>query len=333
MDLVRDVHARWQVLEDNLRVPSGIGYAVQNRRLTRAVMPDLPYPETLQSVESTPALLRATLLAAAPRCADSDPTIALFSEGPDGPAWFEHRMLAEEMSVPLVTAGEVMVEDDVVYLQRDGGRWRLDVLYLRIDEEALLHATGADGHPLGSGLLAAATAGTVTLANALGNGVADDKAVYAYVPALVEYYLGRPPLLDNVRTYLCADPDVLHDVLQRLDQLVLKPVDGYGGEGVLIGPVATAAELEATRRQLLAAPHRWIAQDPVALSTHPCFDGQWLTPRHVDLRAFVFLSDQPRIAPAALTRVAPSGSLVVNSSRGGGSKDTWLLSDHYPDRR
>jgi carboxylate-amine ligase len=174
-------------------------------------------------------------------------------------------------------------------------------------------------------LLAAIDASRVALANAPGNGVGDDKAIYGFVPKMVEYYLGETPLLASVPTYLCGVREQCAAVLDRLDQLVLKPVDGYGGEGVLIGPHASEQELEATRRQIRAAPHRWIAQEMIELSTHPTFDGERLVGRHVDLRAFVFLGDDVRVAPAALTRVAPAGSMVVNSSRGGGSKDTWLL--------
>ena len=328
MDLVRDASGTWRVLEDNLRVPSGLAYAMQNRRLTQAVMSDLPAPPGLLPVDGAAVLLREALRAATPDGCAGEPQVALLSEGPLGPAWFEHRMLAEELDVALVTTGELIVENDVVHHSQDGARHRLDVLYLRIEEEALLHSIGADGKPLGPPLLAAVAAGRVTLANALGNGVADDKAVYAFVPRFIEYFLGERPLLECVPTYLCADPDVRSFVLDRISELVLKPVDGYGGEGVLIGPLASDAEIDATHRQLVAAPHRWIAQDPVAISTHPCFDGLRLTPRHVDLRAFVITADRPQVAPAALTRVAPAGSMVVNSSRGGGSKDTWLLADN-----
>lgn len=324
-DLVRDERGRWYVLEDNLRVPSGLGYAVQNRRLSAAVMPDLPQPDGLLDVEAAPAMLAETLSAVAPPAAGDAPQLLLLSEGPEGPAWFEHRMLAEAMEIPIAVTTDLLVEDGVVFLLRRGVRRRVDVVYLRIDEESLLHSTGADGYPLGGQLLAAADAGRLAMANALGNGVGDDKALYAYVPRLIEYYLHESPELGAVPTYLCSSPDQLRAVLARLDRLVLKPVDGYGGEGVLVGPVATDAELAVARRQILAAPHRWIAQEMVELSTHPTFDGHRLVPRHVDLRAFVFLGHRARVAPAALTRVAPSGSMVVNSSRGGGSKDSWLL--------
>jgi carboxylate-amine ligase len=312
MDLVRDA-AGWYVLEDNLRVPSGIGYSVQNRRLTHAVLPELLLPDNLLGVDETPALLRRTLAESAPPAAGDNPQIVVLSAGQVDSAWFEHRLLAEEMGVPLVKSTELLVDDRIVYLQRDGGRRRVDVIYLRLDEDALLHTPGADGVPLGTSLLGACYAGTVTLANALGNGVGDDKAIYAYVPDFVEYYLAEKPLLQSVPTFLCGVPEQRDEVLRRLSELVCKPVDGYGGDRVVIGPVATSEELNAVRRQIQAAP------------THPVFDGAGLSPRHVDLRAFVFHGNEPVVAPAALTRVAPAGSMIVNSSRGGGSKDTWLL--------
>jgi carboxylate-amine ligase len=271
-------------------------------------------------------MLRETLTAAAPPAAADNPGIALLSGGPSDSAWFEHRLLAEEMGVPLVRTGDLLVDDRLVYIVRDGTRRRVDVLYLRVDEDHLLHSAGADGRPLGPSLLAAVYAGTVTLANALGNGIGDDKAIYAYVPELIGYYLGERPLLAQVPTYLCGVPEQRDEVLKRLETLVCKPVDGYGGDRVLIGPRASEEEIAAVRQQIQSAPHRWIAQEPVALSTHPVFDGSAFAPRHVDLRAFVYLTASfARTAPAALTRVAPAGSLIVNSSRGGGSKDTWLM--------
>jgi carboxylate-amine ligase len=325
MDLVRD-GAGWYVLEDNLRVPSGMGYAVQNRRLTRAVLPELTPPPGLLDVDAAPAMLRETLTAAAPPAAGDTPGVAVLSSGPSDSAWFEHRLLAEEMGVPLVRTGDLLVDDRAVFVIRDGTRRRVDVLYLRVDEDHLLHSAGADGRPLGPSLLAAVYAGTVTLANALGNGIGDDKAIYAYVPELIGYYLGERPLLAQVPTYLCGVPEQREEVLKRLETLVCKPVDGYGGDRVLIGPRASEEELAAVRQQIQSAPHRWIAQEPVALSTLPVFDGTAFAPRHVDLRAFVYLTASfARTAPAALTRVAPAGSLIVNSSRGGGSKDTWLM--------
>ncbi|WP_211247357.1 carboxylate--amine ligase/circularly permuted type 2 ATP-grasp protein [Cryptosporangium arvum] len=325
MDLVHDAAGNWSVLEDNLRVPSGLGYSVANRRLTDHIWPDLPRPAGLHSVETLPALLRSTLEAAAPPRTSTSPQIVVLSQGPVDSAWFEHQLLAEEMGVPVVRTTDLVVDDRTVYLHRHGTRRRVDVIYLRLDEDTLVHAPAGDGRPLGPPLLSAVGAGTVTLANAPGNGVGDDKAIYAYVPDFIEYYLGEKPILAHVPTYLCGDAEQRDEVLRRLGELVVKPVDGYGGEGVLIGPRATEEELDAVRRQIKAAPHRWIAQETMHLSTHPVFDGNRLTPRHVDLRAFVFMGENPTVAPAALTRVAPEGSLVVNSSRGGGAKDTWIL--------
>ncbi|MGK5678235.1 glutamate--cysteine ligase [Actinoplanes sp. URMC 104] len=326
VDLVRDADGRWCVLEDNLRVPSGIAYAMQNRRLTEAVLPELPEPAGLIPVERTPELLKRALLDAARPAAGDDPRIVVLSQGPDDSAWFEHRMLAEEMGVPVVRSTELFVDGDRVYRLRDGKRHPVDVIYLRMGEDSLVHSPGADGMPLGPNLVTALHADTVVLANALGNGIGDDKAVYAYVPKLIEYYLGEKPLLADVPTYLCGIPEQRAEVLDRLDQLVCKPVDGYGGDRIVIGPHATPEDLAAVRRQIRTAPHRWVAQEVVQLSTAPVFDGHQLTPRHVDLRAFVFTGTESVVAPAALTRVAPAGSMIVNSSRGGGSKDTWLLS-------
>ncbi|MFI5953422.1 glutamate--cysteine ligase [Cryptosporangium sp. NPDC051539] len=326
MDLIHDSAGRWSVLEDNLRVPSGLGYALTNRRLTDHIWPDLPRPAGLQPAESLPALLRTTLESAAPpRMRGSGPQVVVLSQGPVDSAWFEHQLLAEEMGVPVVRTTDLVVDDRAVYLHRHGTRRRVDVIYLRLDEDALVHAPGGDGRPLGPPLLSAVGAGTVTLANSPGNGVGDDKAIYAYVPDFIEYYLGEKPLLAHVPTYLCGDPEQREEVLRRISELVVKPVDGYGGEGVLIGPRSSEDEIDLVRRQIKAAPHRWIAQETMHLSTHPVFDGSRLTPRHVDLRAFVFLGEKPAVAPVALTRVAPEGSLVVNSSRGGGAKDTWIL--------
>jgi glutamate---cysteine ligase / carboxylate-amine ligase len=326
IDLVRDIRGRWCALEDNVRVPSGIGYAIQNRRLTDTVLPELPKPVDLLGVDGAAAMLRRALVEAAPPgAAERDPAVVLFTQGPEDSAWFEHRLLAQEMSIPLVYSTDLLVDDDVVYLYRHGSRHRVDVIYLRMGEETLVHAPGADGMPLGPTLLAAIHSGTVTLTNALGNGIADDKAVYAYVPRFIEYYLGEKPLLADVSTYLCGIAEHRSEVLENLPNLVLKPVDGYGGDRVVIGPRASEEELVAVRRQIQAAPHRWVAQEVVDLSTHPVFDGHRFQPRHVDLRAFVFVGSQVEVAPAALTRVASAGSMIVNSSQGGGAKDTWLL--------
>ncbi|WP_306209933.1 carboxylate--amine ligase/circularly permuted type 2 ATP-grasp protein [Actinoplanes sp. RD1] len=325
VDLVRDADGDWCVLEDNLRVPSGIAYAMQNRRLTETILTELPRPESLLSTERTPQLLKRALLDAAGPAAGDDPKLVVLSQGPDDSAWFEHRMLAEEMGVPLVRSTDLLVDGGIVHRLENGRKHRVDVVYLRMGEDSLVHSPGADGMPLGPSLVTALHADTVRLANALGNGIGDDKAVYAYVPKLVEYYLGEKPLLADVPTYLCGIPEQREAVLERLSELVLKPVDGYGGDRIVIGPHASEEDLAAVRRQIRTAPHRWVAQEVVQLSTHPVFDGHQLAPRHVDLRAFVFTGTESVVAPAALTRVAPAGSMIVNSSRGGGSKDTWLM--------
>ncbi len=327
MDLIHDASGNWHVLEDNLRVPSGLGYAIANRRLCEHVWPDLDRPEDMLDAEGLIGVLHETLRASAPKDASGDPGIVLLSDGPSDLAWFEHQMLGEAMDVPVVRTTDLIVQDRIVFLRRHGIRRRVDVIYLRMDDDRLVHASGADGRPLGPSLLSALASKTVTVVNAPGNGIGDDKAIYAFVPQMIDYYMGEQPLLAHVPTYLCGDPEHRDAVLGRLDELVVKPVDGYGGEGVLIGPHASDEEIDAVRRQIRTAPHRWIAQETMGLSTHPVFDGGRLAPRHIDLRAFVMHGEQVRVAPAALTRVAPEGSLVVNSSRGGGAKDTWILRD------
>ncbi|MEJ7742804.1 MAG: carboxylate--amine ligase/circularly permuted type 2 ATP-grasp protein [Nocardioidaceae bacterium] len=324
IDLVRDSAEGWLVLEDNLRVPSGIGYAMTIRRLVRSVLPDLEPPGGMVPLEGVPELLRTTLLASVPDGApdgDGDDTIALLSAGPLDSAFYEHRLLAEQMNLPMVTPGELTVTDSGVYAH---GR-RLGVLYRRLDEQTLLDATGADGRSVGPAICAAVADGRVSLLNALGNGVADDKRLYAYVPGMITYYLGEQALLAQVPTYPCADPHHLAEVLDRLDELVLKPVDGSGGHGVVIGPDADRSELAELAATVQAHPEDWVAQDLVSLSTHPTFTDTRLEPRAIDLRAFVLLGERAEVAPAALTRFAPSGSMIVNSSRGGGAKDTWIL--------
>jgi glutamate---cysteine ligase / carboxylate-amine ligase len=321
IDLVRDNGNHWLILEDNLRVPSGIGYAMTSRRLVRSVLPELEPPAGVVPVEGVPELLHKTLLAGLPPNCGPDGTVALLSAGPIDSAFYEHRLLAESMEIPLVTPGELDIRDGVVRK----GELRLDVLYRRMDEDNLLAAAGVDGRPLGDRLRAAIRGGTVGVVNALGNGIGDDKAVYAYLPAMIEYYLGELPLLPGVPTLHCADPDARAEVLDRLGELVLKPVDGYGGAGIVIGPHADAATLAEVGEQIRSAPDRWVAQDLVRLSTHPTFAGHRIEPRAVDLRVFVLNGERPELAPAALTRVAPADSMIVNSSRGGGAKDTWVL--------
>jgi carboxylate-amine ligase len=315
IDLVSDGAGRWTVLEDNLRVPSGIGYAMANRWLAARVLPELVRAAHVTSPARAVGVLKTALTATSDEA-------ALITIGPEDSAFFEHRLLADEMDIPLVRPGELTADRDGVRL---AGGDRLSVLYRRIDEDELFGADGADGRPLGPGLLDAAEHGTLRFANAPGNGVADDKSLYAYVPRLVEYYLGERPLLANVPTYLCRDDDQRAEVLDRLGELVVKPVDGYGGRGVVIGPDASAGELEEVRALIEAEPGRWVAQETVRLSTHPTLEKGSLEPRAVDLRVFVCTGDEPVVVPMALTRVAPAGSRIVNSSQGGGSKDTWLM--------
>ena len=341
MDLVRDAARGWLVLEDNLRVPSGIAYALAARRF--GVLTPGPGVAPLDDVPAT--LLRA-LRAAAPVRASSrtEPVVGLVSDGPGNSAWYEHLLLARSMGVALHTPGDLVVTDDgrvrADRPSRTGpddapvqGR-PFDVLYRRVDEDDLAEVVGADGKPLRAGLLAAVEGGTLALANAPGNGVADDKALYAHVPRLIRYYLGEEPLLAQVPTLLPGEPGRLDEVLDRLPELVVKPVDGQGGAGVVIGPHASPEALARLRAALLKAPHRWVAQDVVALTSHPTFDGELLEPRVVDLRIFAVsrrdgegtgaVGLKPTVLPAALTRVAAGGSLIVNSSRGGGAKDTWI---------
>ncbi|GAA1284323.1 hypothetical protein GCM10009609_56690 [Pseudonocardia aurantiaca] len=330
VDLVRDRADRWLVLEDNLRVPSGIGYSIMSRRLIRSVMPDLEPPKGVVGLEPVPGMLRSTLLSATELDAPGHDEVALLSAGPSDSAFFEHRLLAEHMGVPLVMPRDLQVTEDGVYLVGSGARRRLSALYRRLDQGDLLRAEGADLRPIGRALAGAVAKGHVALLNAMGNGVADDKLVYAYVPRMIEYYLAEDVLLDNVTTYPCVDPDRRAEVLDRLHELVLKPVDGYGGKGIVIGPHADRRELAELADKVRAEPAGWVAQDLVKLSTHPTFCAGRLEPRAVDLRAFVLQSrlgerTSVEVAPAALTRVAPAGSMIVNSSRGGGAKDTWVL--------
>jgi carboxylate-amine ligase len=330
VDLVRDRADHWLVLEDNLRVPSGIGYSIMSRRLIRSVMPDLEPPAGVVGLEPVPGMLRSALLSATEPDEPNHDEIAVLSAGPTDSAFFEHELLAERMGIPLVTPRDLQVTEDGVYLVGPGGRRLLAALYRRLDENELLAAEGADLRPIGRALAGAVSRGQVALLNAMGNGVADDKLVYAYVPQMISYYLGEDVLLDNVTTYPCVDPDRRAEVLDRLDELVLKPVDGYGGRGIVIGPQADRTELADLAEAVRANPAGWVAQDLVHLSTHPTFNGQRLEPRAVDLRAFAFqsrLGDRTTVtvAPAALSRVAPAGSMIVNSSRGGGAKDTWVL--------
>ena len=323
-DLIRTTTGSWVVLEDNVRVPSGVGYAIALRQIMDEVAPDLPRPAGLLDPATAASLLARTLRA----CAPATPgRLALLSDGGGNAAFFEHRLLADRAGLTLLEPSDVRVLDDRV---TDAQGRTVDVLYLRLDVEVAELATPT-GQAVGAALVDAAAAGAVVLANAPGAGLADDKAMYCHIPDLIAYYLGERPLLDTVPTYRCADPDELRAVLERVGELVTKPVDGYGGRGVLIGPSASAAQVAARRREIAAAPADWVAQEVVTLSAHPNLSGSELEPRHVDLRAFVYLfgtgAGDAQVVDAGLTRVAASGSMIVNSSQGGGAKDTWILTE------
>ncbi|CAN5550478.1 hypothetical protein BH09ACT7_BH09ACT7_10400 [soil metagenome] len=330
-DLVCDGPGSWKVLEDNLRIPSGAAYAMVNRRLLDKHVPELGRPDGVGDVEEVPRLLLETLRAAAPTGAGADPAVVLLSAGWEDSAWFEHTFLAEQMGIPLVQSADLSVRGGKMLRHSGSDTYQVDVVYARIDEDMLLSSTGHDGTPLRTGMLSAVAASALTIANGLGNGIGDDKAIYSYVPAMIEYYLGEKPLLDQVPTWTCAERNQRDYVLDHLDELVVKPIDGFGGNGVLIGPDASEEQLAMRRRELATHPERYIAQEVVALSTHPTFDGEGMYPHHVDLRAFVHLRADAAgevtalVMPAALSRVASRGSRIVNSSSGGGSKDTWVF--------
>jgi carboxylate-amine ligase len=322
-DLIRDPLSGWRVLEDNTRVPSGLGYAAGLRQVMQDVLPELAAGISLLDPDEAVRELLPTLQ----RCSDAaDPVVALLSDGEGSPAWFEHQLLAERAGLMLVRPHELSIGSDGI----TASDRKVDVMYLRLDHE-LVDLNDRSGRPIGRALFEAAASGLVSLANAPGNGIADDKALYRYMPDVITYYLAEKPKLRSVPTYLCAEPDECATVLDRIGELVTKPVDGYGGRGVLIGPDATDDELRARQSEILTDPQRWVAQETIALSTVPTLVADHLEPRHVDLRAFVFVrgpaAGDVSVATAALTRVAPRGSRIVNSSRGGGAKDTWILAE------
>ncbi len=331
VDLIRDEQGRFCVLEDNLRVPSGVSYVIENRRAMTQLLPGLFAAHRVNPVDEYPSRLLAALRASAPARV-RDPVVVVLTPGVYNAAYFEHALLARLMGVELVEGRDLICDGNRVRMRTTQGERPVHVVYRRLDDDYLdpLHfrSDSAVGCP---GILNAARAGNVTIANAVGNGAADDKLVYTYVPELIRYYLGEEPALDNVETHRLETPDVLEWVLDHLDSLVLKPVDGSGGKGIVIGPAAKEEELNALRTVVAADPRGWIAQRPVALSTAPTLVGDTIAPRHVDLRPFaVNDGNDIWVLPGGLTRVAlPEGALVVNSSQGGGSKDTWVLA-HDP---
>jgi uncharacterized circularly permuted ATP-grasp superfamily protein len=327
-DLVRLPDGRFAVLEDNLRVPSGVSYMLANRQVMKRILPRLFHDHGVRPIDNYGQALLATLKALAPGNRP-DPTIVLLTPGVYNSAYFEHTYLARLLGIELVEGRDLFVHKNVVYMRTTGGPKRVDVIYRRIDDDfidpLIFRADSILGVP---GLFSAYRAGNVALANAIGTGVADDKAVYAYVPKIIRYYLAEDPILPNVETYLCSDPLQRAHVLENLDSLVVKAVGESGGYGMLIGPQSTAPQREEFAERINAEPRNYIAQPTLALSRAPCFIDGRVEPRHVDLRPYILYGDKITIVPGGLTRVALTrGSLVVNSSQGGGSKDTWVLFD------
>jgi len=327
IDLIRDDKGDFRVLEDNLRSPSGVSYVMENRRTMARVFPNLFATHRVRAVgDYSSHLLRALRNAAASN--EADPTVVVLTPGVYNSAYFEHSLLARQMGVELVEGRDLFCRDNVVYMRTTEGERQVDVIYRRIDDMYLDPMQFRPDTVLGvAGLLNAARAGNVVISSAVGNGVGDDKLVYTYVPTIIEYYLGEKPLLANVDTYRCWLQDECEEVLDRVRELVIKPVEGSGGYGIVFGPDASEKEIAAISKKVRADPRGWIAQPVVQLSTVPTRIGDKLAPRHVDLRPFaVNDGDDVWVLPGGLTRVAlPEGSLVVNSSQGGGSKDTWVL--------
>jgi uncharacterized circularly permuted ATP-grasp superfamily protein len=328
-DIVRTGENEFFVLEDNLRTPSGVSYMLENREAMMHLFPELFSAHRVRPVEHYPELLRQTLESVAPANCKSDPTIAVLTPGIYNSAYFEHSFLADQMGVELVQGSDLFIQDSALYMRATKGKERVDVLYRRVDDAYLDPLSFDPRSMLGvPGLFDLYRAGGVTIVNAPGTGIADDKAVYAYVPDIIEFYTGEKPILKNVPTYRCSLASERAYVLEHLGELVVKEVHGSGGYGMLIGPAATRRELAEFRKRIEARPSNYIAQPTLALSTCPAATAAGFAPRHVDLRPFVLLGDKIRLTPGGLTRVAlKKGSLVVNSSQGGGTKDTWVLED------
>jgi uncharacterized circularly permuted ATP-grasp superfamily protein len=326
IDIVRDADGQYCVLEDNLRTPSGVSYMLENRRMMMRLFPELFGHYSVAPVEHYPQLLLETLRACAQRGV-REPVVAVLTPGQYNSAYFEHAFLAQQMGVELVEACDLCVREGHVFMHTTSGHQRVDVIYRRIDDPYLDPLAFRPDSVLGvPGLFAAYRLGNVALANAIGTGVADDKSMYPYVPEMIRFYLGEEPLLRNVRTWQLRNPDELRYVLDRLPELVVKEVQGSGGYGMLIGPAATRAEIDAFRARIRANPAGYIAQPTLSLSTCPTFVEAGIAPRHVDLRPFVLSGREVKTVPGGLTRVAlEEGSLVVNSSQGGGTKDTWVV--------
>ena len=324
-DLVRLPNGRFAVLEDNLRVPSGVSYMLANRQVAKSVFPRLFDRYPVRPVDQYGQALLSTLRSLASHI--EDPRIVLLTPGMYNSAYYEHTFLARQMGIPLVEGRDLLVHDGCVYMRTTAGLQRVDVIYRRIDDDFLDPLTFRRDSALGvNGLFNAYRLGNVVLANSIGTGIADDKAVYAYIPAIIRYYLGEEPILDNIETFLLEDATHQQHVLTNLEKLVVKAVGESGGYGMLIGPHSSTAEREAFAQHIKADPRNFIAQPTLQLSTAPCFINGRIEPRHVDLRPYILFGQETTIVPGGLTRVAlRKGSLVVNSSQGGGSKDTWVL--------
>ena len=326
IDIVRAGDGEYYVLEDNLRVPSGVSYMVENRKIMMRLFPELFTEQHIAPVDHYPDLLLQTLRDVAPPEV-ADPTVVLLTPGAYNSAYFEHTFLAQQMGIELVEGADLMVRDNMVHMRTTRGLKRVHVIYRRVDDDFLDPLAFLPDSMLGvPGLMQAYRAGRVTLANAIGTGVADDKSMYVHVPAMIRFYLNEQPILQNVQTWQLRDKKDLAYVLAHLPELVVKEIHGSGGYGMLIGPAATTAQLADFRARILATPQKYIAQPTLSLSTCPTFVEAGIAPRHVDLRPFVLSGKETRIVPGGLTRVAlREGSLVVNSSQGGGTKDTWVL--------
>ena len=335
IDIVRAPDAagagEYYVLEDNLRVPSGVSYMLEDRKMMMRLFPELFSENRVAPVAHYPDLLLETLRASAPP-ATADPTVVVLTPGMYNSAYFEHAFLAQQMGIELVEGQDLFVKDNFVYMRTTRGPKRVDVIYRRVDDDFLDPLAFKPTSTLGcAGLLNVYRSGNVVLCNAIGTGVADDKSIYPYVPKMIEFYLGEKPILKNVPTYMCRNADDLAYTLANLKDLVVKEVHGAGGYGMLVGPASTAAEIEDFRAALLANPAGYIAQPTLSLSTCPTYVESGIAPRHIDLRPFVLSGKQVQMVPGGLTRVAlKDGSLVVNSSQGGGTKDTWILEADLP---
>ena len=326
IDIVRAGAGEFYVLEDNLRVPSGVSYMLEDRKMMMRLFPELFAQHAIAPIDHYPDLLLETLRAVAPEGV-SDPTVVLLTPGAYNSAYFEHTFLAQQMGIELVEGQDMFVKDGFVYMRTTRGPTRVDVIYRRVDDDFLDPLVFRADSTLGvAGLLQSYREGKVTLANAIGTGVADDKSIYPYVPAMIQFYLNEQPILNNVPTYELCKKDDLNYALAHLHELVVKEVHGSGGYGMLIGPAATAAQRDDFRERILQNPEKYIAQPTLSLSTCPTFVEAGIAPRHIDLRPFILSGKAVRMVPGGLTRVAlKEGSLVVNSAQGGGTKDTWVL--------